>query len=677
MHRQDLAAALVTLLIAAVGTFLLIGQPLTVLSTVVLGRGGDPYQTLWRFDGLAHAVAHGSLTVPGDPFRNWGPLPWLPLHLLLGEPLAYNVVWIASAPLAALATFLLARVLGMSRLSGVLAGSLVAFSPYRVAQSLGHFGALQVFWIPAVLTGFLLTLRRPTLLRLTATAALLIGTAWTEHTLFLTTLIALALCGGVFWRDVRTALTPWRRRLAAGGALAAVVVCGVLPFSQEVRRTVAPDAQLTPSAEQRLRFSPTVSSLIARPSFHISRATANPYGSTHDTVADRTVALGVFVPLLALVALWRHRRANALPARGVTLLALLVVVGIALAVAPRAAPQLLDLPFVSAIRVVNRFMALTSFALPLLAVQALNVFSSRQLQLVIAAFMVLDILPRPPFPTAPTVFPVVAALRAERPGPVVVVAAAADDVIASRSLYAATQHGHAPIGQGAFARVEESSARSTLLRVPIVRDLLLLRTTDLERLTLFGQHPADIAHAALASEGVVAVVMHTRVDSEAVRSFQKGEFQPASDEAFASTRAFMRRAGFIENQIGPQEIVYHVPPWPGTESQLVAAPRDGWERAVRPTDGTLHVAVQQGATLDLRVLGHAQAVTLHFTIPMNARQTTLSVRSADKIFGSWTVVPGSLLRVPLGTLRPSHHLLTFTLDAGELVVENPSLVSNF
>lgn len=673
-RRQDVAAALATMLFAAAGTFLLIGQPPTVLSTVVLGRGGDPYQTLWRFDGLGHAVTQGSLTVPGDPFRNWGPLPWLPLHFLLGEPLAYNVVWIISAPLAALAMFLLARVLGMSRLSGALAGTLVAFAPYRVAQSLGHFGAMQVFWIPAVLTGFVATIRRPTLLRLIATAVLLIGTAWTEHTLFLTTLIALVLCGGVFWRDVRSGLTSWRRRLAAGIAIAAVVVFGVLPFTSEVRRTVAPDSRLTPSTEQRLRFTPKISSLVAQPSFHFSRSATNPYGSTHDTVADRTVALGVFAPILAFVALWRHRKATAHPARGGALLVLLAVFGVALAVAPRAAPRLLDIPFVSAIRVVNRFLVLTAFALPLLAAQALNGFSSRLIQLAIAAVLVLDILPLPPFPNAPTVLPIVAALRAERPGPVLAVAAAADDVIASRALYASTQHGHAPIGQGAFTRVEESSARSALLRVPVVRDLLLLRATELERPTLFGQQPAVIAHAALASEGIVAVVVHTRVDTEPVRAFQNGGFRPASDEALTITRAFLQRAGFIEEPLGQRDFLFRIPPWPAKRTQLIAAPRTGWERSTRRPDGTLQAALQNGATLDLRVQGQARTVTLTFAIPRHARRNMLSVRDADTALGAWSVIPGQRLVVPLGVLLSGSHLLTFMLDADELVVENPSVL---
>lgn len=679
-RRPDVVAALTMLLLAVGGALFLLGQPLAVFTDrLVLGRGGDPFQTLWRFDGLAHAVAGGSLTVPGDPFRNFGPLPWLPLHWVLGEPLAYNVIWILQAPLAALATFFLARVLGVSRVPSALAGILVAFAPYRVAQSLGHFGAMQVFWIPAVLTCTLLVLRRPTLLRLTGLIALLTGTAWTEHTLFLTTLIALVTCCGVYWRDVWSALTPWRARLAAGIGIAGVVMLGILPFTDEVRRTTAPDSPLTPSVEQRLRFSPTASSLVAWPSFHFTRSATNPYGSAHNTVADRTVALGILTPILALAALLGQRLWRTAPdpsRRGTVLLLLLGIVGVALAMAPRLAPLslLFDTPPLSTVRVVNRFLVLTAFALPILAARALDRFPRRMTRALIAGVLVLDILPRAPFPTASANFPVVDALRTVRPGPVVVVSAAADDVLASHALYASTQHGHLPIGQGAFARVEEVSTRSNLLRIPVVRDLLLLRSSDLERPTLFGQQPARIAHAALASEDVVAVVLHTRAQNEPVRAFQDGSFAPASEDTLASARSFLRRAGFTEEPLSSQDFLYRVPPWPGTKSQLVAAALDGWERAVRRVDGTVQVALQSGAMLDLHIQGDAQPVTVTFAIPQHAQQTTLTVREADQTLGAWRVIPGTRLVVPLGTLLPGKHLLTFVLDADELVVENPSVL---
>jgi hypothetical protein len=131
---------------------------------------GDPYKDkailMWSFRWWPHAIAHGH-----DPFAAnvvWAPhgidLAWVtssptlalaltPVTTTAGPVVAYNIAALASAPLAAWTTSLLARRLTRSFAASLVAGFLFGFSPYVVAQSVGHLNLSFVCFVP--LAGFL------------------------------------------------------------------------------------------------------------------------------------------------------------------------------------------------------------------------------------------------------------------------------------------------------------------------------------------------------------------------------------------------------------------------------------------------------------------------------------------------------------------------------------------
>lgn len=670
------AGGVLVAVLAFLGTVLLAGRGLEDLRTSVLGLGGDPYQTLWRFDGLAKAIAQGSLTLAGDPIRNYGPLPWLPLHLLLGEPLAYNVIWLLQGPLAALATYALGRTLGLRPFPAGVAGILAAFAPYRIAQSLGHFGAMQIFWIPATLAVFLAWLRSPKFSSTILLALLLVGASWTEHTLFLTTLIAIAVGGICFFDQLRTLMNRPRAKLLGVILLLLTVGGAVLPFHRELFETARSTSRLNPGPEQRLRFAPTLESLLSKASFHALSTTPEPYGTSARTVADHTHALGLAAVILAgISALQKGAKGNRRPTLFLVVLAL---AGIGLAVAPRS-PMLAwtfeRLPIVSALRAVDRFLVLPAFALPLLASGVLR-DRPRCIRVLLAGLLMLEVLPRVPFPAQSAVIPAFyKTLAAERPGSLLEVPGATDYLVASKAVYASVIHGREVLGSIAFERVEDPQKREALLRVPFLRDVLLLRLADLQQPTFFGQRPTDIAHAAFASEHVVAVVLHGATEERPVlRLGPSGRPEPASTDDISGVQAILRAAGFSEEHVGHKISLYRIPEWPSTRSAAVAVRGPGWNGVKRRSDDVAQARLTAESQFEIRVLG-AAPLPLAVTFRIADRSASGDVRLTGPSGAIQTkrARPGESIRWILDALPPGRHAYQFRVDGTEIIIENPTL----
>lgn len=659
--------------LAFTGTLLLAGTTgLQEIRTSVLGLGGDPYQTLWRFDALTDAVARCSLTVPRDPIRNLGPLPWLPLHILLGEPLAYNVIWLLQGPLTALATYALGRALGLTAFPAAVAGILAAFAPYRIAQSLGHFGAMQVFWIPAACAAMLAWLKSPKPATTVLLAALLVGTAWTEHTLFLTTLIAMIVGGLVFLQAVRAAFKRPKAILLA--AMLLLLLAGaVLPFWSEIVSASRIASPLNPGEAQRLRFAPMLDSLFALAPFHPLRNVSQPWGTPTHTVADEVHFLGIAAVILAGIGAWRWREGNR---RSAVFLAGLAFAGIGLAVSPRLpllASLLEHLPVFSALRVVNRFLALPSFALPLLASAGLP-RQPRGLQALLVGLLALEVLPLAPFPAQSAEIPgFYERLRAERPGKILEIPSATDYLVASQALYASTVHGREVVGSIAFERVEDPTERNALLNVPALRDVLLMRPTDLELPTFFGQRPHDLAHAALASEEIMAVVLHGPEGDHSVFRFGFPRPQPASDADVALVRSFLREVGFPEEQADPITFLYRIPPWPVTQSAAFAIRGPGWDEVQRNEDGAFRATLTKNSRFEVRVLGSSvNALAVAFRVADNSAKGNVRLMNAQGETETRAVQPGEEVLWSLQALPPGKHAYMFSIDESKIIVENLS-----
>ena len=71
------------------------------------------------------------------------------IHQILGEPLAYNLVWLLSFILSALGAYLLVKYLTKNYIAAFLAGYFYSFIPYHFyfAEG-GHFGAMHIEFLP-------------------------------------------------------------------------------------------------------------------------------------------------------------------------------------------------------------------------------------------------------------------------------------------------------------------------------------------------------------------------------------------------------------------------------------------------------------------------------------------------------------------------------------------------
>jgi hypothetical protein len=214
------------------------------LRTKVIGGPADNFHFLWELWYVSHALfdLHKSPFFDPDVFVPFGfslirnqdlspgtVLLFSPLTRCFGEVFTYNFLILASFPVTAFGTYLLARELWSNRAAAILAGLIVGFCPYRFAHASGHLSIVSTQWIPF----FFLYLER-LISKPQVKSALLAGiffglSAWTTWYYFFMTLIA-----AMFYVAFRVNWTlPWKDLwglvklgvIAVGGALALV-----LPF---------------------------------------------------------------------------------------------------------------------------------------------------------------------------------------------------------------------------------------------------------------------------------------------------------------------------------------------------------------------------------------------------------------------------------------------------------------
>lgn len=145
------------------------------LGTSVLGRMGDNIYFVWLVRWYQKAFLEGG----GHPFFNplmnypqgWNlsttdtalasVLPGVPFSYFFGPVAGYNIAMLITFVLSGFFMYLWVRSLTHSRLAGILAGTLFAFSPYRMAHFLaGHLNLSGTEWLPLFFWG-LSTLLRP------------------------------------------------------------------------------------------------------------------------------------------------------------------------------------------------------------------------------------------------------------------------------------------------------------------------------------------------------------------------------------------------------------------------------------------------------------------------------------------------------------------------------------
>jgi hypothetical protein len=163
--RRAQAAALAAAAYTALAVIMFAGTWRDPFTRVVGYRGGDVQEMMWGLGWVPYALGHGHnpfftqhLAYPEGVNLLWNTfaIPALalvlwPVTTTLGVIFAYNVATTLALALSAWTGFLLLRRYVARPLAAGLGGLLYGFSPYMVAQSLGHLHLTLIFLPPLIL----------------------------------------------------------------------------------------------------------------------------------------------------------------------------------------------------------------------------------------------------------------------------------------------------------------------------------------------------------------------------------------------------------------------------------------------------------------------------------------------------------------------------------------------
>jgi len=241
--RGRAAGAFLLYLVAALGIF---GVPiLRHPGSTFVGWGTDPSSFMWYLAWLPHALFHG--INPLVTHDVWSPVGFnlshatavygpafvlMPVTLLFGPVVAYNVLALAPPVLCAWTAYLLCRAVTPSFPAALVGGYLFGFSVYVTGQMLGHPNLALAFLVPVCVLVVLKRLRGEVSARRAMwwLAAALVGQFLISLEIFMT----LALFGAVAL-GLAVAIVRHRRRelVRTAGVVAAaygITAVAVLPL---------------------------------------------------------------------------------------------------------------------------------------------------------------------------------------------------------------------------------------------------------------------------------------------------------------------------------------------------------------------------------------------------------------------------------------------------------------
>jgi hypothetical protein len=306
-----------------------------VVTTHIVGEQADNYEYAWKLWWFAEALAGQGRSPTFVPQSFWPvgyelglseitpahTLLGLPLTLLFGPVVSYNLIMWLSYALTGLATTMLAERLGAGRWPALVAGAAVAFCTFRIAHGLGLLPQMGSHWVVLTLYGWEGLLRRRRVWDGVVTATALAMAFWSSLYYGVTLVPLLGLYALIRLRpgDLVQLVRAWRPLLAA-----AIISTALLaPYAQPFIEAQAETTGLVPDEWALHVLAALPQDLVAvPPPFHPLRSLVG------GTVWKRPVALGVAVVALGLVGLWLRRRERRAWALGVmALLTVLLALG--------------------------------------------------------------------------------------------------------------------------------------------------------------------------------------------------------------------------------------------------------------------------------------------------------------------------------------------------------------
>ncbi len=288
----------------------------------IVDLGILPFVDPGAYFPVGHAIARSEMSVANT-------IPAVPITMMAGPVMAYDVVVLFSFVATALGTYLWVTHLTGRRWAGLLAGTIVGFLPYRFAHLPGHLPQLTMQWIPLTLYAFERFLEYRTVRRalwVGVFAALVVLGCWYygySLALLLPVYVVLRTWRSPVWRE-----RQWWLGLALSGATAIVLV---LPFLLQMLALRGGGAIDRPIAEMQSwalnYYDPLLPNLI-HPFWW--DAAGRWFPAQRALWVEKTHALGLVamaVALVGLVRLFRSQPAVAVPLAGVWLASYAIALG--------------------------------------------------------------------------------------------------------------------------------------------------------------------------------------------------------------------------------------------------------------------------------------------------------------------------------------------------------------
>jgi hypothetical protein len=555
-------------LAAYLGLAVVMSMPLVLnFSQGVVGQGGDPWQTMWRFEEkevqLQEAISGGVQNFKtfaqneffggGEPrLINLSVWPWMLLQVLFGQPMTYNLVWLLSYILSGYGMYLLVAYLLNSRKdssletqgwitqgASFLAGMYYMFLPFHVAHSMGHFGAMQTQWIPFIILIFLSFIRRPNLVKALIFSVLLTVQAWTEHHYALWLIFFFIVWA---WLDRKKVKEYWKKERAVmykGLIVGFLLLFVIMPYSLTARMALQQDSSLSLGKEQVIRFSADLFSYVVPAYWHpMWGGVFHQLFTEHFTgnVVEATQYLGVSILLLIL---FFHQKIPKKQKRYWLIIAgvfLVISLGPRLHIFGKVLPfwlpyDLIDSwPIINVVRAVARAGVFVGVATAVLLGWVVQTQFNRRVSMgAVGALIILEFLFLPVPWQSTQLSSAYEIIRESSNKAIIEIPAATNYVAASKALFASGFHEKEVVGSIALERALDEGVLKEVRSLPALRQLLYLRTGHLKegRDDFFAQNMSETMRDVLRWLDVGAVVVNTdslsTIQREEVSEFLESE----------------------------------------------------------------------------------------------------------------------------------------------------------
>jgi hypothetical protein len=551
-----------------------------------------------------------------------------------------------------------------------IAGLYYMFLPFHQAHAQGHFGAMQMQWLPFIILLALYLWERFTWGKGVLFILLAFIQAVTDehYMLWLLILAVIALIGN--WREVKSKMRQRRWFVSACICILLTGVVVALPYVPTLRLAAQPNSLLTLGTDQTVRFSADLFSFV------IPAPWQSIWGSVFNGLfaksftgnpAEATQYLGVVV-LLAL--LFFHRdipRRQKIFWLWVAGIFGLIALGPQLHVfghvtsMPLPYKLLASLPVWSAIRTVGRAGAMVGLAFSILLLWLLHTHRTNKAVLWLMGIgIAVDFLFMPVGLQSTILSPVYADVKAAAGAAIIELPAGTNYTAASQALYASLWHGKTVLGDIALERQQAADEFTPVKSAPGIRQLLFLRTTELrqDRSEFFNQSLPESLADALQYFDVGGIVIHT--DS----------VSPLQLEAM---RTFLEQGMGFTPHIYKDEVAYFFDPASlPVSSDGVFIMRDGnWQNVgFDPKRASVFAEIPKTATITIvNTSSQAKTVTLHASVAAESKaDVTVATSGAQAI----TKPAGQALDVTL-PVNPGNTVVIFTANNGQTgIIQNPS-----